>query len=321
MNGSPRTLRVREGALPPTTDFTVPGWVADFLRVQSPGTEHGPWRRRFPLEGVRFDHVTVEFDGVRDMDLLTFEQRVFAAYRSIFEILNSKAASHPVRFWNFVPGIHDDFAGIDRYMAFNAGRFTAYAIQFGGPAAFHRAVPTASAVGVPGDRFILHCLASSERGVPVDNPRQVPAYSYSRRFGPMPPCFARATLLCGQNGSVLLAGGTASIAGEDSRHLGSLEDQARETTRNLASLVASVSGDVVTDETTDLDRFLAAFEELRIYYVRASDEASVAAFVQSNFSPHCRVEMLTASLCRTELLIEIEGVAFPTSGSGHGGAH
>ena len=29
--------------------------------------------------------------------------------------------------------------------------------------------------------------------MPVENPRQIPAFRYSKRYGPIPPCFARAT--------------------------------------------------------------------------------------------------------------------------------
>ena len=102
---------------------------------------------------------------------------------------------HPVRFWNFVPGIHADMGdGLDRYMVFNAGRFAAFCDWFGPAATFNRHVPTASAVGIAQRRRSSSTRSATlEAGVPVENPRQMPAYSYSRRYGPLPPCFARAT--------------------------------------------------------------------------------------------------------------------------------
>lgn len=277
--------------------------------------EGGPRAERDHREGLRFQHVVAGFDGARDMDILTFQQRVVEAYRSVFEALETHPLSSPVRFWAFLPGIHDDLgAGLDRYMAFNAGRYGAYAAHFSRPADFGRSVPTASAVGVQGDKFILHCLAANEPGLPVENPRQIPAYQYSRRFGPMPPCFARATLLGGQTDSpMLIVGGTASITGEDSRHIGHLEEQARETFRNLASLVASAAGRTLPEEApaAQLEPFLAAFQELRVYHPRPADQSAINTFIRSYFSSRCRVELLQASLCRSELLIEIEGLAFP----------
>ena len=225
-----------------------------------------------------------------------------------------------MRFWAFVPGIHDDLgAGLDRYMSFNAGRYGAFALHYGRPSSFGDSIPTASAVGVQGDQFVLHCLAADQPGRPVENPRQVSSYHYSRRFGPMPPCFARATLLPGHSDRpLLLVGGTASITGEESRHLGDLEAQAGETFRNLASVVAAATGRTLPENARmpDIVEFLAAFQELRVYYSRAADRDALTELVRANFSSGCRIEWLHASLCRAELLVEIEGVAVPPSRHG-----
>lgn len=254
------------------------------------------------------------------MDMLTFQQQVVKAYQKVLEELMTGSTSHLVRFWAFLPGIHDDLgAGLDRYMAFNAGRYAAFAAHFGPPTVFGRSVPTASAVGVQGDEFVLHALAAAEPGVPVENPRQVPAYEYSRRFGPMPPCFVRGTLLVGDSDSTLLiVGGTASIVGEESRHIGQLEPQARETFRSLASLVASAAGVDVAGHASaaELEPLLSTFCELRIYHPRADDEPAIATLARASFPPSCRIEFAQASLCRSELLIEAEGLAaLPPRGS------
>ena len=168
-----------------------------------------------------------------------FQRRVIEAYETIFRELGTGPGFYPVRFWAFVPGIHDDLdGGLDRYRAFNSARYDAFAAYFGRATSFGLSVPTASAVGVTGDRFCLHCLGATEAGLPIENPRQVSAYHYSRRFGPIPPCFARATLLRAEpHEPMLLVGGTASITGEESRHIGDLDAQARETFHNLASVV------------------------------------------------------------------------------------
>ena len=81
--------------------------------------------------------------------------------------------------------------GLDRYMVFNAGRFDGYAQWLCASDGFGRLLPTASAVGVISDDLVIYCLASDTRGTPVENPRQKPAYKYSQRYGPMPPCFSR----------------------------------------------------------------------------------------------------------------------------------
>ena len=250
------------------------------------------------------------------MDILTFQQRVVEAYTEIFEQLDPATCGHPVRFWAFVPGIHEPLgAGLDRYMAFNAGRYGAFAARFGRAPSFTRSIPTGSAVGVEGDRLLLHCVAADEPGVPVENPRQISAYHYSRRFGPMPPCFARATLLPGHsNQPVLIVGGTASITGEESRHIGDLDGQVRETFHNLASLIAAAAGHPRSEDmaSSEVASLLASFREMRVYYTNPADQHTLAGMVQAMVPPHCRVEWLRASLCRPELLVEIEGLAFPT---------
>ena len=224
------------------------------------------------------------------MDILTFQQRVVEAYTEIFEQLDPATCGHPVRFWAFVPGIHEPLgAGLDRYMAFNAGRYGAFAARFGRAPSFTRSIPTGSAVGVEDDRLLLHCVAADEPGVPVENPRQISAYHYSRRFGPMPPCFARATLLPGHsNQPVLIVGGTASITGEESRHIGDLDGtgRARRSTIWRAWLPPPLahprSEDMASSEVASL---LASFREMRVYYTNPADQHTLAGMVRGDRSP------------------------------------
>jgi chorismate lyase/3-hydroxybenzoate synthase len=260
----------------------------------------------------RFRQASARFCGALAMDILTFQQQVVEAYRTVLEELAAGHPSHLVRFWAFLPGIHDDLGvGLDRYMAFNGGRYAAFATHFGRSTPFSRSVPTASAVGVQGDEFVLYALAAAEPGMPVENPRQVPAYEYSRRFGPLPPCFARGTLLGDSNDSILIVGGTASIVGEESLHVGHLAQQASETFRNLAGVVASAAGVNVTGDASaaELEPLLSTFRDLRIYHPRAEDEPAIVALARASFPASCRIELAQASLCRSELLIEIEGLA------------
>lgn len=258
--------------------------------------------------------VSACFDAPGDMARDAFEAAVTAAYRSVFDQLERQPSVRPVRFWAFLPGIHMDLGdGLDRYKAFNGARYGAFLGHFGQSRFLGGSIPTASAVGVDGVRFQLHCLATTEPGVPVENPRQVPAYQYSRRFGPLPPCFARATLLdAGGETPLLLVGGTASIVGEDSKHDDDVIRQAHETLLNLASLVASAEGAPLPAPGSDLRPLLARYDDIRIYCPRPDLVDALSDVIRTGFAAACRVEMVRASLCRAELLIEIEGVARPT---------
>ncbi len=292
----------------------LPAWVAELpgLAVVEPTATRADALVVGLARGVAFSRVEVVLSGVRRMDILTFQQAVAEAYRAVFDRLASTATPHPLRFWAFVPGIHEDMgAGLDRYMAFNAGRFSAYAAWCGGRGAIGGAVATGSAVGVSGDRLEIHCLAGRETGTPVENPRQIPAYRYSRHFGPLPPCFSRATALGERlpDGARLLVGGTASIRGEDSLHAGELVLQTRETLWNLASLVRSACRLGSEERELSLAPWLGRFRELRVYLSRPEDAPAVREIVASHFAGVARIELLQAALCRAELLVELEGVA------------
>src|SRR5262249_25234544 len=154
-------------------------------------------------------------------------------------LARSEKLRHPIRFWNHVPFITEPAdAGRDNYMVFNAGRFRAMTRWLGGDGdanRFDRDVATASATGHWGRDLVIPCVATDAPGVAVTNPRQVAPYHYSQRFGPLPPCFARATKLTDPPG-LLLVGGTASVRGEDSVHTDDLASQVSETFLNLASL-------------------------------------------------------------------------------------
>lgn len=259
----------------------------------------------------RWTHVTERVDAVDGMSADRLESAVIAAYGRLAAAL-AQAGRHPVRFWNFIPGIHAEMGGgLDRYMVFNAGRFAAFCEWFGPADTFNRRVPTASAVGVDASAsdgaLVIHALASTEAGAPMENPRQIPAYSYSQRYGPLPPCFARATRIDDGEGSVrLFVGGTASIVGEDSQHEGDVRRQTLETFDNLARLVTHVHGLTSLEPLADP---LARFTALRVYVVRKPDATVVRELVAARLASTCVVEYACADLCRRELLVEIEGVA------------
>jgi chorismate lyase/3-hydroxybenzoate synthase len=225
--------------------------------------------------------------------------RVSEAFTLIRSAL-SATGRQPIRFWNFVPDLHAIVEpGVDRYMVFNAGRHDAFAgdLRQAPPAA------TASAVGVDGHSLDVFCLATREGGRPVENPRQKSSWLYSARYGPRPPFFARATVAAVTGRTLLLIGGTASIVGEDSTHQCNIDRQLDETLANLAAVIRSGVG-----EAEPARQSLARLREIRAY-VRHDEDGETVARALAACSPHARVELTRACICRPELLIEIEGVA------------
>jgi chorismate lyase/3-hydroxybenzoate synthase len=283
-------------------DLAAPQWAANLLA----GGRRSILPREWPLslavtDSERFTLVTARVARATEMDDAAFERCAAGVYAALAEVIAARPGRHPVRFWNHIPDIRRSGGeSLDRYMVFNAGRFAACAQWFGSPDAFDRLLPTASAVGHLGADLVVHVLASDQPGRSVENPRQVPSYRYSRRFGPRPPCFARATAVNWDGGAAatILVGGTASIRGEESMHVGNLAAQGAETFENLDALVRAAGG-----------QGLAAFEALRVYFVHDADRTAIERMVAAAF-PHLRgIEYVRADLCRPDLLVEIEGVA------------
>lgn len=258
--------------------------------------------------GEGFCFASVRIRDARGLDRTALHAATAGAYRRIEAELRVRNAPHPVRLWNHIPGIHEPMEdGQDRYMVFNAGRYEALSAWFGRET-FDTRVATASGVGHDGEDLILHCLAADRPGRAVDNPRQIKPYHYSRKFGPLPPCFARATVLpAPAEGARLLVGGTASIVGEESVHLGDLERQTAETLAHLAALVRAAAGEPIGEGE---DRAaLARYREVRVYYPDPGRLADLQNLLQDAFPEAGPIEWVRAGLCRAELLVEIEGVA------------
>jgi len=258
------------------------------------------------VRAVTFDRLallTTAVPGAIAMAADPLRSAVANAYVAIGEALTA-LGRQPIRFWNFIPDPGQAMGhGLDRYMVFNAGRFDGYAQWYGGSRAFGPSLATASGVGIVGDDLVVHCLAADEPGIPVENPRQKPAWQYSARYGPVPPCFSRATIATVERRTLLLIGGTASIVGEDSRHEGDAGAQLEETLKNVAVLVAAARGDL--EEASALRRLT----DLRVYVTRAEDAPAIRSVLTARCTRAARVELTIARLCRSELLVEIEGVA------------
>ncbi|MDT7834835.1 chorismate transformation enzyme, FkbO/Hyg5 family [Aquabacterium sp. OR-4] len=224
-----------------------------------------------------------------------------AAYAEVFSCL--AAHGRPlVRTWNYLPRIHDDCAGLERYRQFNAGRQAAFIAAGVDNLA---GAPAACCLGTADGGLSLRFLAGHCRVQPLENPRQVPAWRYSRRWGPKSPTFSRAVLMDAGGGRTgLLISGTASIVGEESQHEGDVQAQTAETLDNLRAVLAAARA-AKAGLALDLDAL-----ELTVYLRRPADLPQVRALLQAAApAAAARALWLQADICRRELLVEIEAHA------------
>jgi chorismate lyase/3-hydroxybenzoate synthase len=236
------------------------------------------------------------------LDDLTLQDAVARTYGAALRAVRARRW-HVVRWWNFIPEIERPGSrGLNRYMIFNIGRHRGYRTAIGSHPDWTSALPAASGVGTCGDDLIVVALAMAEAPVPVENPRQVPAYRYSARYGPLPPCFARASLI--EEEGWLIVGGTASVRGEQTMHAGDAPAQLEEALTNLDALIAESQRLARVHQSPGLGSFV----HLRAYIVNGADAQMVRTRVREA-GVRCATEIVVARLCRPDLLVEIEGVA------------
>lgn len=255
--------------------------------------------------GQRFTHVKVRVHAAHNLPDLELQHVTTEAYRRVRRCLDDGAARQPVRFWNFIPGIGDHAGGgLDRYMVFNAGRFAAFSDWFHATDRNLLAprIATATGVGHAGTDLTVHCLGDRLPGKPVENPRQCAAYLYSEAYGPLPPCFARATVIAADDTTPhrrVIIGGTSSIVGEASVHIGDVSAQTHETLDNIEALLHAAGADG-----------LDALHAVRVYHVDPDDGPGVLADVVARLPRLAgQIEVVNAPLCRRDLGVEIEGLA------------
>ena len=238
--------------------------------------------------GVLFG--TLAVDSPPGSDLTTLARD---AYARVFATVAESGCPTIVRIHNYIPGIVDVENGIERYRAFNIGRYEAFTA-----AGRQQVMPAATGIGagVGISALSISFLAIAGDSAPVENPRQIPAYSYPERYGPRSPMFSRATIALGK----LFVSGTASIVGHESLHPGDAAAQTDEAMRNIAALLAQCSARGLRTGQPD---------QIKAYVRNPDDAASVRARLPAE------AVLLRATLCRPELLVEIEGVLSVQSSS------
>ncbi len=291
-----------------TETVSPPDWVWDLVDRSAPASSSTSGQVQ-DFRGADSVLLSACIPGATSLGALQLQQSVCTLYLSLTQRLESLHFPHAVRLWNFIPHIHARMGSrsegiLDRYMVFNAGRYAAYARWYGETGTGPRSA-TATGIGHSGEDLLVHCLATRTPGIAVENPRQVPAYRYSLRRGPLPPCFARATVATLDGDRLLMVGGTASVRGEMSVHPGDLEAQFAETLTNMAALIVGKAEMTKQEIQTALSRY----RTLRVYCAHSSDVAMVRRGVQRSFASLDSVEYVRADVCRRTLLVEIEGVA------------
>ncbi len=220
-------------------------------------------------------------------------ETVRSVYDEVLEFARSSAYPNLYRVWHYLPGINHINSNLERYRAFCVGRHAALA----GAQGFEQNLPAASAIGTRAPGVLISFVAGRGKPLQIENPRQVSAFHYPSKYGPRSPLFSRAMWIDSQDCPRLYLSGTASILGHETVHPGDLHEQIGETLRNMEAILASAPPSMFEGEVC-----------LRVYMRNENHYRAIRQALETRFGEGCSIVYLRGDICRSELLLEIEGV-------------
>src|SRR6185369_1184800 len=143
--------------------------------------------------------------------------------------------------------------------------------------------------------------------LPLENPQQTPAYAYHPRFSPQSPKFSRGVALVLGDYITTWVSGTASVVHSLSVHQGDIKKQTEQTIENIEKLISAEN--FAFHGIKHGGSRLNDLAKIRVYLKRPEDFAECKAICEKRFGSVPAIYAV-ADVCRQELLVEIEGVAF-----------
>jgi chorismate lyase/3-hydroxybenzoate synthase len=260
------------------------------------------WQSSQPVEWVESQGIRAACNrhvlfGALQVEGADMEAAGRLAYRRVFESIDALGFPYLLRAWNYFPAINDAADGVERYRTFNLGRHDAF-VTHGRTIGVD--TPAACALGCREGPLTVYFIAGKARGLPVENPRQVSAYRYPERYGPGTPTFSRAMRMQPDGRPMLAISGTASIVGHETRHVGDVAAQIEETLTNIRAVIDAAGHGVAPSSAAGEGLLLKA------YLRRLGDLPAVESAMARTFGK-AKVVYLQADICRSELLVEVEG--------------
>ena len=315
------------GELPATSYVLQPPCQGKLLAIEALGVGQGRGEvriERLSDQVVRVTHSALSWvhcanvtprDGVTGV----YNQTVSALSRMRGMLANLDLGfDRIIRTWFYLGGIVADEGDAQRYKEMNRGRSAFFeGIQFLAgcqprlPQVIE-AYPASTGIGAEGRGLMLSCIAlATDRpeivAMPLENPNQTAAFHYASSYSPKSPKFARALALsCGEHATIFISG-TASIVNSESLHKGDVEAQTHQTLDNIAALISEEN--LRRHGLPGLGTTLENLGLVRIYIKRQEDFEKTRAVCRARLGDLPAVYAI-ADVCRPELLVEIEGMAF-----------
>jgi enamine deaminase RidA (YjgF/YER057c/UK114 family) len=222
-----------------------------------------------------------------------------------------------IRTWLYLGNITGPDGETQRYCELNRARTEFYQDQeFGSglvrPRSNGRVFPASTGIGTGGDEVAIGCIALRTSRpdvalVPLENPRQTSSCDYGHSYGIASPKFSRAMAVVAGETVTTFISGTASITASETQHIESVQRQTEQTLDNIEALIAAENFD--RHGLPGLGATLGDLAFARVYLRRQEGYAAAKAICQARLG-RLPVIYVVADICRPELLVEIEGIAF-----------
>ncbi len=251
------------------------------------------------LEGVLGDTITDSISQQSDCIFKKIEAILLKENMPIQSI---------VRQWNYIGNITSETNNFQHYQAFNDSR-----TQFYEKANWDFGYPAATGISMSIDCVIVSLIAfvgtSNSKIYPLNNSLQLAAHKYTASVlignaKKTTPKFERAKVLLNNDGGICYISGTAAIRDEHSMSEMDVALQTKQTIENIEYLISSENLKV-----NNIAQHLEfEIDNLRVYIKNSNDFEAVKLEVKRKW-PLLPVIYTQAEICRTELLVEIEGYA------------
>lgn len=325
-----RLFRAYYGERMPATSFIVqPPCGGQALAIEAWALGGQGVDVQFPVTGV----VTIGYDGLRwiyagGISSASGAATAYEESASAFELLAERLAAVGAtlkdvpRIWLYQGGItetemNQEGQPIERYRELNRARTDFFVQQ----AALGQMMvspqskvcyPASTGIGMAGGGLTISCMGlQTDRGDvlmrALENPQQTSAFDYAKRFSRKSPKFSRAMAVKIGNYVTTWVSGTASILNSETVHVGDVAKQTEQTIDNIERLIGQ--DNLARHGLPGAGAKLSDLAKVRVYVRHLEDYQTCQEVCRRRFGSVPIIYAL-ADVCRPDLLVEIEGVAF-----------
>lgn len=312
--------------LPATSYIPQHPCQGNLVAIEAMGIGGGPGKVEIQRHGEQLviaRHGGITWTHVSQIMPRISEPGIYARSIDAFEQMREKLSSvhvcfdQVIRTWLYLGDIVGPEGETQRYKELNRARSDYYEnisfLKKHVPAGVRETVyPASTGIGTDIRDVIMSCLALSTKrddvvARPLENPLQTSAFDYMASYGPKSPKFSRAMALSAGGSATLFISGTASITQSESQHIEDIEAQTNQTLDNIAALISEPN--LTQNGLPGRGATLRDMALARVYIKRQEHYLKARRVCEERLG-EVPIIYAIADVCRPELLVEIEGIAF-----------